>query len=129
MSQCMLGGIGANRSLLVVETQKGPSMRLVDSIFGELLEPIDRRWFQSVVDRCDGEACDKSFKSWDHIVALIFAQLGGADSLRAVEAGFNANAHHHYHLGVGPIARSTLSDASARRPVEVGLSTPTLYPQ
>jgi putative transposase len=126
MSQCMLGGIGANRSLLVVETQKGPSMRFVDSIFGELLKPIDRRWFQSVVDRCDGDAYDKSFKSWDHIVALIFAQLGGAESLRAVEAGFNANANHHYHLGVGPIARSTLSDANARRPVEIFAQTFTM---
>jgi putative transposase len=119
----MLGGIGANRSLLVVETQKGPSMRFVDSIFGELLEPIGRRWFQTVVDRCDGDAYDKSFKSWDHMVALIFAQLSGADSLRGIEAGFNANAHHHYHLGVGAIARSTLSDANARRPVEIFAQT------
>jgi len=123
MSRCMLGGIGANRSLLVVETQKGPSMRFVDSIFGELLEPIGRRWFQTVVDRCDGDAYDKSFKSWDHMVALIFAQLSGADSLRGIEAGFNANAHHHYHLGVGAIARSTLSDANARRPVEIFAQT------
>src|SRR5271169_6894141 len=123
MSRCMLGGIGANRSLLVVETQKGPSMRFVDSIFGELLEPIDRRWFQAVVDRCDGDAYDKSFKSWDHMVALIFAQFSRADSLRGVESGFNSNAHHHYHLGVGPIARSTLSDANARRPVEIFAQT------
>jgi len=78
------------------------------------------------VDRCDGDAYDKSFKSWDHVVALIFAQLGGADSLRAVEAGFNANAHHHYHLGVGPVARSTLSDANARRPVEIFAQTFTM---
>src|ERR1700688_1708596 len=123
MSRCMLGGIGANRSLLVVETQKGPSMRFVDSIFGELLEPIDRRWFQAVVDRCDGDAYDKSFKSWDHMVALIFAQFSRADSLRGVESGFNSNAHHHYHLGVGPIVRSTLSDANARRPVEIFAQT------
>jgi IS4 transposase len=119
----MLGGIGANRSLLVVETQKGPSMRFVDSIFGELLEPIDRRWFQAVVERCDGDAYDKSFKSWDHMVALIFAQFSRADSLRGIESGFNSNAHHHYHLGVGPIARSTLSDANARRPVEIFAQT------
>jgi IS4 transposase len=40
-----------------------------------------------------------------------------------LEAAFNANAHHHYHLGVGPLSRSTLSDANARRPVEVFAQT------
>jgi putative transposase len=91
-------------------------MRFRDSIFGRLLEPIDRRQFQRVVDGVDGDAYDKSFKSWDHLVALIYAQLSGNDSLRAVVAGFNANSQHHYHLGTGKLSRSTLSDANARRP-------------
>jgi putative transposase len=98
-------------------------MRFRDSIFGRLLEPIDRRWFQAVVDRRDGDAYDKAFKSWDHLVALIYAQLSGADGLRGLEAGFNANAHHHYHLGVGALARSTLSDANARRPAGIFAET------
>jgi IS4 transposase len=71
------------------------------------------------VDRHDGDAYDKSFKSWDHLVALVYAQLAGMDSLRALEAGFNANPQHHYHLGTGQLARATLSDANARRPPEV----------
>jgi putative transposase len=115
----MLGQIDANRSFLVVETQKGPSMRFRDSIFGRLLEPINRRQFQRLVDRVDADAYDKSFKSWDHLVALIYAQLSGANGLRELVAGFNANAHRHYHLGVGALARATLSDANARRPAEV----------
>jgi putative transposase len=119
----MLGHTGANRYFLVVETQKGPSMRYVDSIFGNLLKPIDRRWFQSIVDQRNGDAYDKSFNSWEHLVALIFAQLSHADSLRGLEAGFNSNSHHHYHLGVGPLARSTLSDANARRPVGIFAQT------
>jgi IS4 transposase len=122
----MLGGIGATRSLLVVETQKGPSMQFLDSIFGSVLKPIDRRRFRAIVERCDGDAYDKKFKSWDHMVALVYAQLSGADSLRAIETGFNANSHHHYHLGVGSIARSTLSNANARRPVEVFAQTFTM---
>jgi IS4 transposase len=71
------------------------------------------------VDRHDGDAYDKSFKSWDHLVALIYAQLAGMDSLRSLEAGFNANPQHHYHLGTGQIARATLSDANTRRPPEI----------
>jgi IS4 transposase len=49
-------------------------------------------------------------------LALLYAQLSGATSLRAVVAGWNANAHHHYHLGAGALARSTLADAGVRRP-------------
>jgi len=94
-------------------------MRFRDSTFGNLLKPINRRQFQTVVERFDGDAYDKSFKSWDHLVALIYAQLSGADSLRRIELGFNANAQHHYHLGVGELARSTLGDANKRRPVGI----------
>ena len=81
MTRCMLGKMSATRSLLVVWIQKGPSMRYLDSIMGTLLKPIDRRWFQSVVDRHGADAYDKSFKSWDHLVALIFAQLSQIDGL------------------------------------------------
>src|ERR1019366_2744337 len=83
------------------------------------LEPINRRQFQTVVDGSDGDAYDKSFKSWDHLVALIYAQLSGADGLRRLVAGFNANSQHHYHLGTDRLSRSTLSDANARRPVGI----------
>jgi IS4 transposase len=123
MSRRMLGRTSANRFFLVVETQKGPSMRYVDSTLGGLLKPINRRQFQAIVDRHDGDAYDKSFRSWDHLVTLIFAQLSRSGSLRALEIAFNANAHHHYHLGVDEIARSTLSDAGKRRPVEVFAET------
>src|SRR3982074_527091 len=98
-------------------------MRFRDSIFGRLLEPINRRQFQTAVDGLDGDAYDKSFRSWDHLVAPIYAQLSGNDSLRGVVAGFNANPQHHYHLGTGKLSRSTLADANARRPVSIFAQT------
>jgi putative transposase len=119
----MLGRIGANRSFPVVETQKGPSMQFVHSIFGRLLKPIVRQEFRAIVERHDGDAYDKTFTSWEHLVALIFAQLHGTTGLRGLEAAFNANVHHHYHLHVGELSRSTLSDANARRPVGVFADT------
>jgi putative transposase len=94
-------------------------MRFAPNIFGQLLEPIDRRQFQAIVDRHDGDAYDKSFRSWDHLVALIYAQFCGSSSLRGLETGWNANSQHHYHLGSGPLMRSTLSDANRRRPVAI----------
>src|SRR4051812_34904512 len=59
-----------------------PSMRFRDSIFGNLLKPINRRQFQTIVERFDGDAYDKSFKSWDHLVALLYAQFSHLGSLR-----------------------------------------------
>src|SRR5438552_27071 len=85
----MLGRADANRSFLVVETQKGPSMRFANSIFASLLKPINRKQFQKIVDEHDGDSYDKTFKSWDHLVALVYAQLAGINGLRALEATFN----------------------------------------
>jgi putative transposase len=125
----MLGRTGAKRPFLVVETQKGPSMRYLDSIFANLLKPVDRRQFRAIVARHDGDAYDKSFKSWDHLVTLIFAQLSHTDTLRGLELAFNVNAQHHYHLNVDKLARATLSDANKRRPVGVFADTFTMLSQ
>ncbi len=94
-------------------------MRYCHSIFAHLLKPVSRRTFQAMVERHDGNAYDKSFRSWDHFVTLVFAQLSGIDSLRALEAVWNAHGNHHYHLACGKVARSTLADANARRPVAI----------
>jgi IS4 transposase len=125
----MLGRTDANRLFPVVETQKGPSMRYFDSIFGTLLKPIDRRQFRAIVARHEGDAYDKVFKSWDHLVALIFAQLSHTETLRGLELTFNANAPHHYHLNVDKLARATLSDANKRRPVAVFADTFSMLSQ
>jgi putative transposase len=98
-------------------------MRYVNSIFGELLNPIDRRQFREIVERHDGNAYDKSFKSWDHLVTMVGAQLSRVESLRGIAVNSNANSHQHYHLGVSKVARSTLSDANARRPVGIFAET------
>jgi putative transposase len=94
-------------------------MRFTPSIFTSLLKPIDRRGFKEIVKRHDGDAYGKTFNSWEHLVTLLFAQFTGADSLRAIETSFNAQSNHHYHLGCGRVARSTLADANARRPAAI----------
>lgn len=98
-------------------------MQYGNSIFASVLKPISRRWFKATVARHDGDAYDKTFRSWDHLVMLIFAQLAEVDSLRGLEVTWKAHSHHHYHLGTGGVARSTLSDANNRRPVAIFAET------
>jgi putative transposase len=98
-------------------------MRFQPSIFCELLKPINRHQFQAIVARCCGDAYDKSFSSWDHLMALVFAQLSAVDSLRGLAAGWNANSQLHGELAGGRLVRSTLSDANGRRPVAVFAET------
>ena len=94
-------------------------MRFTSSILTCLLKSIDRRHFKGLVEKHDADAYGKCFNSWEHLVTLVYAQLVGASSLRAIETGFNAQSNHHYHLGCGRVARSTLADANQRRPVGV----------
>lgn len=98
-------------------------MRYRDSIFGTLLKEVDRAAFAASVARHDGDRYGKSFTSWQHFVSLLYAQLSGSASLRALAAGWNAHAHHHYHLGAGPVSRSTLADANQRRPAAIFAET------
>jgi IS4 transposase len=98
-------------------------MRYTPTIFAKLLEPLNRRQFTAIVERHDGDAHVRSFTSWDHLVVLIFAQFSAAKGLRGLEAAWTANSQHHYHLGSGEIARSTVSDANKTRPVAVFAET------
>ena len=91
-------------------------MRYQHTVLGGLLKAVPRRCFAAIVERHSGDKYGKGFSSWDHLVTLVFGQLGGLSSLREVETVRNAQAAHHYHLGSGPIRRSTLSDANRRRP-------------
>jgi hypothetical protein len=91
-------------------------VRYQNTVFGGLLKALPRRRFATIADRHGGDKYVKGFSSWDHLVTLVFGQLGGLSSLREVETVWNAQAVHHYHLGSGPIRRSTLSDANRRRP-------------
>mgnify|MGYP001548449458 FL=1 len=101
---------------LVVETQKmEPGVRYQPTVFEALLKAVPRWIFATIVSRHDGDRYDKSFRSWDHLVSLVFLQLSGISSLRALETVWNAQSGAHYHLGTGAVSRTTLSDANGRR--------------
>ena len=88
------------------------------SRFQEILKYLPRSAFNRLVKDHESDKHSKGFGSWSQLVAMLYGQLGGASSLRTLIAGFNSQCHH-YHLGVKPLRRSTLSDANAQRDPEV----------
>jgi putative transposase len=95
-------------------------MHFSNSIFVQLLKPINRRQFTEIVERHDGNAYDKRFKSWEHLVTLLYAQFTCTGGLRGLTESWNASPQHHFHLGTHVrLKRSTVSDANERRPVAV----------
>lgn len=46
---------------------------------------------------------------------MLYAQLCSRQSLRDVVSAWDSHAGRHYHLGAGPVRRSTLADANAKR--------------
>ena len=89
----------------------------------ELLKEIPRDAFDGLARTHGANRYSKNFCAWDHLVAMVYAQLSGAGSLREIEAGFNAQRTHHYHLGTHELRRATLADANARRKPEVFADT------
>jgi putative transposase len=89
------------------------------SRFAEVLKSLPRGLFDREVARREADKHRKGFSCWQQLVSMVYLQLSGATSLRVLASSFNAHAGHHYHLGCGPIRRSTLADANAQGDWEV----------
>jgi IS4 transposase len=91
--------------------------------FSEVLEGLPRGVFDRVVSKTQADKFNKGFRSWDQLIAMVYAHLSGCKSLRELEDSFNQQSHHHYHLGTRTLKRSTLSDANAKRNDDVFVQT------
>lgn len=84
------------------------------SRFAELLKSLPRSTFERAVSEHQADKYRKGFSCWRQLVAMVYAQLSNATSLRVLVKGYNAQRAHHYHLGCGPVSRSTLAEANER---------------
>lgn len=90
-----------------------------NSMFGEILKLLPQREIQKIVKAHKGDRYRKSFKTKDHLIALLTGQLSGATSLRDLEITLNSHPTLHYHLGTKEVKRSTLADANRVRDFRV----------
>jgi hypothetical protein len=71
--------------------------------------------FDRLVDQFRSDKKVRRLKTKHQLMAMLYAQLSGAESLRGVEAGLESHSQRLYHLGACGVSRSTLADANAKR--------------
>jgi len=87
------------------------------SLFNQLLQHFPRTEFAALVKKHGGEHAAKGFACWTQFVAMLFCQLGRADSLREICNGLACCLGRLVHLGIAKApSRSTLSYANEHRP-------------
>src|SRR5216110_3199496 len=86
-------------------------------MFSQILKLIPRLEFEKLVRDTGAERAAKGLSSWSQFVAMMFCQLGRAQSLREIEQGLASAEGRLQQLGVDVAPkRSTLSYANAHRP-------------
>lgn len=90
------------------------------TILSQLLQWIPRHEFEEGVTQYQGDKKVRRLPCWAQFVGLLFGQLTGHNSLRAIEAGLKGVRTKLYHLRIAfEIHRSTLSDANDTRDARI----------
>lgn len=88
-------------------------------VFSQIIKFIPRTYFESWVNKYKGNKQVRSLNCWTWFGSLLFGQLTGHDSIRAIERVFAHGNKEMKGLGFNPVKRSTLSDANKVRSLEV----------
>ena len=69
-----------------------------------------------LVDEHEADQDGRAVTTKCHLIAMLYAQFSGAQSLREIEASLQSHSGKLYHLGGCTVSRSTLSTANSSRP-------------
>jgi len=94
-------------------------MRHHNSVLHGVLKQVPWAVFDKLVEEHGADARVRRLSTRSQLVALLYAQLAGAVSLREIEAAMTSHSARLYHLGAREVSRSTLADANAQRPHQV----------
>lgn len=86
------------------------------SVFSQLLNLIPKTTISNLIKEHNSDHCYKKFKTYDHLVTMLYASVYRCDSLRELASGLQANYKRLMHLGLKDIPRkSTISDSNSKR--------------
>lgn len=90
-------------------------MRHKNIVFHDLLKLLPWTFFDSLVAKHGCDELVRKFETRHQLIALLYAQFSGAESLRAVGTAMTSHQARLYHIGAKAPARSTFSDANRLR--------------
>ena len=88
-------------------------------VFQGVLKHIPWAVLAQLVEKHNADWDGRVLKTKAHLIAMLYAQVGGLRSLREIETNLLSHASKLYHLGGCTVSKSALSTANASRPVEV----------
>jgi IS4 transposase len=94
-------------------------MRHHNSVLHGVLKQVPWGQFDKLVEEHGADAGVRKLSTRSQLVALLYAQLAGAVSLREIEAAMTSHSARFYHLGASEVSRSTLADANRLRSHQV----------
>ena len=94
-------------------------MKQVTTMLGELVKIFPRYEFEKLEKQHQSNHYTKYYTGWQELITLLYAQIGGHDSLRGIQTSLGVHFKKWYHLGLTNIKRSTLSDAMKSRPHQI----------
>lgn len=86
-----------------------------NSVFRDLLKLIPWAVFDRLVDEYGSDELVRGFKTRHQLIALVYGQVAGGASLRAIEATMASHQARLYHIGGKIPRRSTFADANRTR--------------
>lgn len=89
------------------------------TVFSQVVKLIPRTEFEGIVAKYDADRGVRSLNHWTWLGALLFGQLTGHDSIRAIERVFAHGDPEMRKIGFGPVRKSTLADANHSRDLRV----------
>jgi hypothetical protein len=93
-------------------------MQHQNSVFHGVLKHVPWDAFDRLVEEHGADFRVRRLTTKSQLVALLYAQLSGASSLREIVTGLQSHEARLYHVGACAPQRSTLADANAMRPSE-----------
>jgi hypothetical protein len=90
-------------------------MRHKNTVFHDLLKLLPWKTFDALVAQHGADDLVRCFTTRHQLIALLYAQFSGAESLRAIETAMESQQARLYHLGGKAPARSTFADANRSR--------------
>lgn len=89
------------------------------SMFAQIVQLLPQSLFFKLVQKYQTDKSAKGINTWDQLIAMMFCQLSGAESLREISDGLYSSIGKLNHLGAHAVGRSSLSYVNQHRDFHV----------